>query len=42
MMIDDVDEEIVVSETSFLVSEENNFVSEASNLTPGAKIFRGL
>ena len=38
---DDVDEEIDVSEASFLVSEANIFVSEASKLSAGARIFRG-
>ena len=38
---DDVDEEIDVSEVSFLVSVANIFVSEASKLSTGARIFRG-
>ena len=39
---DDVDEEIDVSEASFLVRESNFFfVSEASKLSAGARIFRG-
>ena len=38
---EDVDEEIDVSEASFLVSEANIFVSEASKLSAGAKVFRG-
>ena len=38
---DDADEEIDVSEVSFLVSVVNIFVSEASKLSTGARIFRG-
>ena len=38
---DDVDEEIDVSKASFLVSEANIFVSEASKLSTGARNFRG-
>ena len=38
---DFVDEEIDVSETSFLVSEANCFASEACKLSAGARIFRG-
>ena len=38
---EDVDEEIDVSEASFLVSEANIFVSEASKLSAGARISRG-
>ena len=40
---DDVDEEeeMVVSEANFLGSGANNFVSEASKLSAGARIFRG-
>ena len=38
---EDVDEEIDVSEAGFLVSEANIFVSEASKLSTGARIFRG-
>ena len=38
---DDVDEEIDVSEASFLMSEANIFVSEASKLSAGARILKG-
>ena len=38
---DDVDEEMVVSTANFLVIRGNNFVSEASKLSAGARIFRG-
>ena len=38
---DDVDKEIDVSEASFPVSEANIFVSEASKLSAGARIFKG-
>ena len=38
---DDVDEEIDVCEASFLVSEADIFVSEASKLYAGARISRG-
>ena len=37
----DVDEEMVVSAANFLGSRANNFVSEASKLSAGARIFRG-
>ena len=37
----DVDEEMVVSEGNYLVSKVNIFVSEASKLSAGARIFRG-
>ena len=39
---DDVDEEIDLSEASFLVSKANIFVSEASKLSTGARISRAL
>ena len=38
---DDVVEEMDVSEANFLVSAANIFVSEASKLSAGARIFRG-
>ena len=38
---DNVDEEMVVSTANFLGIRANNFVSEASKLSAGARIFRG-
>ena len=38
---DDVDEEMNVSEANFLAREASIFVSEASKLSAGARIFRG-
>ena len=39
--VDDVEEEMYVSEANFLVSEANILVREVSKLSTGAKIFRG-
>ena len=38
---DDVDEEMVLSVANFYVSEAKIFVSEASKLSAGARIFKG-
>ena len=38
---DDVDEEMVLSVAKFYVSEAYMFVSKASKLSAGARIFRG-
>ena len=38
---DDADEEMDMSAANFLVSAANIFVSEASKLSAGARIFRG-
>ena len=38
---DDVDEETVASKANFLGSEANIFVSKASKLSAGARLFRG-
>ena len=38
---DNVDEEMVVSLANFHVSEANIFVSKVSNLSTGARIFKG-
>ena len=39
---DDVEEERDVSKVNFLVSKANIFVSEASKLSTGARIFKGM
>ena len=38
---DDIDEQIDMSNASFLVSEVNIFVMKASKFSAGARIFRG-